>query len=140
METEIDERIRRGFSKQGLMSTLGAAITEVKLGYCSIAVPYSQGITQQHGFFHGGVTAAIADNAAGFASYTLMEKGEQPLSLEFKINLIAPARGDSIEARATVLKAGRRIKHVTVNVYCIEDDSETLVAAALATVVSTRAV
>ena len=70
MATDFKKRAQNGFDKQGLMSTLGATLGEVQAGYCSIVVPYSERVTQQHGFFHGGVTAALADNAAGFAGYT----------------------------------------------------------------------
>ncbi len=97
-------------------------------------------MTQQHGLFHGGVTATLADNAAGFAGYTLMDEDEQPLSLEFKISFIAPARGETLEARARVVKAGRRLKHVQVEVFVVDAENESLVGLALATIASTRSV
>lgn len=137
---EVDERVRRGFAAQGLMTTLEATLVSVEPGACSISVPYSERVTQQHGLFHGGVTATLADNAAGIAGYTLMNEDEQPLSLEFKISFIAPARGDSLEARARVVKAGRRLKHVQVEVFAVDADTENLVALALATIASTRSV
>jgi uncharacterized protein (TIGR00369 family) len=140
VEPDIEERVRAGFAKQGLMATLRAHLVDVRPGACSISVPYSDRVTQQHGLFHGGVTATLADNAAGFAGYTLMGKDEQPLSLEFKISFIAPARGEALEARATVVKAGRRLKHVRVDVFAIDAERENLVALALATIASTRSV
>lgn len=96
------------------MELIGAILEEVSPGTCRISVPYSEKITQQHGFFHGGVTATLADNAAGFAGYTMMSADEQLLSVEFKISLISPAEGSSLEARARVVKNGRRLKFAHV--------------------------
>jgi uncharacterized protein (TIGR00369 family) len=140
MSSGFEDRVRAGFARQGLMATLGARLGAVAPGECTIAVPYSERITQQHGLFHGGVTATLADNAAGFAAYTLMAGDEQPLSVEFKVNLLAPARGDSLEARARVLRAGRRLKHVAVDIFALAGEEQTLVAVALATITSTRSV
>lgn len=140
MENNFDIRVRRGFEKQGFMSTIGCKLVEIKPGFCSMHLPYSDRVTQQHGFFHGGVISALADNAAGFAGYTLMSENEQPLSVEFKINFLAPARGNALEARGTVIRSGRRLKHVNVEVFSIEKDREQLVAIALATITSSRGV
>ena len=134
------ERVRRGFEAQGFMHTLGAELVDVDPGRCTIAVPFSPALTQQHGFFHGGVTATLADNAAGFACFTRMDPDQQPLSVEFKINLVAPARGERLEARAVVVGGGRRLKHARVDVVAVHDGVETLVAVALATVAATRSV
>jgi len=137
----VEERVQRGFDKQGLMSTLGATLMSAEAGTCSIKVDYSSRVTQQHGLFHGGVIATLADNAAGFASYTLMGPDEQPLTVEFKISYLAPAQGDVLEARAQVTRSGRRLKHVAVEVFAMgKVVEEVLVAMALATVASTKAV
>jgi len=138
--TPSEERVREGFLAQGFMRTLSAELTHVSEGECWISVPFSEGVTQQHGLFHGGVTATLADNAAGFAGYSLMSEQEQPLSVEFKISFVAPARGERLEARAKVVRAGRRLKHVQVNVYGVDGDGEALVGIALATIASTRSV
>ncbi len=140
MERELQARVRNSFAKQGLMSTLGAEVRQVEPGYCTIRLPYSDRVTQQHGFFHGGTTASLADTAAGFASYTLMDEDQQPLTVEFKINFIAPAHGDALEARATVMKSGYRLKHVNVEVYALSDEGEVLIALVLATVTASKAV
>lgn len=137
---KMDDRVRSGFEKQGLMSTLGAKLVDGRSGRCSISVPYSDQLSQQHGFFHGGVTAAISDNAAGFAGHTLMGANEQPLTVEFKINFLAPAQGDALEARAKVVKSGRRLKHVAVEVFAVDAGIEKLVAMALVTVASSSSV
>jgi len=136
----LASRIREGFSKQGFMLLLGAELAEVSPGYCRLAVPYGEALTQQHGLFHGGVTATLVDNAAGVAGYTLMSADEQPLTVEFKISLVAPARGHRLEARARVVKSGRRLKHVQVEAFTLSDDGETLVAVGLATIAATRSV
>lgn len=140
MATGTEARVRNSFAKQGLMSTLGAKVGQVEPGYCTIILPYSTRVTQQHGFFHGGATATVADNAAGFASYTLMDEDQQPLTVEFKINFVAPAQGHTLEARGKVMKSGYRLKHVSVEVYALNRDGETLMALALATVAATKTV
>ncbi len=140
MHDDFLERVERGFSGQGFMSFIGARLTRVEIGVCHIAVPFSEQLTQQHGFFHGGLTATLADNAAGFAGYTQMSADEQPLSVEFKINFVAPAEGQKLEARARVVRNGRRLKHVQVEVFASRDAEERLVAVALATIAATHGV
>ncbi len=140
MENNYEMRVRRGFEKQGFMSTIGAKIEEVQPGFCRIRLPFSDRVAQQHGFFHGGVISAMADNAAGFAAYSLMNADEQPLSVEFKINFLAPAQGETLEARGKVLRSGRRLKHVFVEIFSLSGGSEQMVASALATIASSRSV
>jgi len=140
MENNFEDRVRTGFEKQGFMSTIGAKIIEVQPGFCRIHLPFSQRVAQQHGFFHGGVISALADNAAGFAGYSLMNVDEQPLSVEFKINFLAPANGEKLEARGKVIRSGRRLKHVNVEIFSLQNGSETLVAIALATIASSKSV
>ena len=140
MDEAARQAVERGFTKQAFMQTLNARLVEVGEGLCEIELPYSEALTQQHGFFHGGVVATIADNAAGFAAYSLMTDDRQPLTVEFKINLIAPAKGDRLQARGSVLKAGRSIFHVASNVMAVENGVESLVASALVTIKSTLAV
>lgn len=137
---EIDGRVRASFDRQGLMTTIGASVKEVGPGTCCLELPYSEHVTQQHGFFHGGVVASIADTAAGFAAFTTMDEDQQPLTVEFKISLLAPAKGESVEARGRVIKAGRRLRFVQADVFAIESGEETLVAIALVTVTASRSV
>ena len=82
----FEERVREGFSSQPFMSLLNASLVHVEPGRCEIEVPFRPQLTQQHGFFHGGVIATLADNSGGFAGFSMMSEDEQPLSLEFKIN------------------------------------------------------
>lgn len=136
----LTERVQQGFEQQGFMHTLGAELAHVAEGECSIRLAYREGLTQQHGLFHGGVTATLADNAAGFAAYTTMSGEQQPLTVEFKVSFIAPGLGNALEARAKVLRAGYRVKHVQVEVFALDADGEQLIAAALATVAASKAV
>ena len=140
MERNFEERVRTGFKKQGFMTAIGGELAEVQPGFCRIHLPYSEKVAQQHGFFHGGVISALADNAAGFAGYSLMNGDQQPLSVEFKINFLAPAVGDALEARGTVIRSGYRIKHVNVEIFALDKGNEQLVAVALATIASSTSV
>lgn len=137
---DLESRVRRGFEQQGLMKTLGVTLVSVAEGSSCLRIPYDPRVTQQHGLFHGGVTATLADNATAFAAYTTMAPDQQPLSVEFKINFLAPAKGEALEARATVLRAGYRLKIAQADIYAIENGQETLVAVALATITATRSV
>ena len=100
--TERESRVRESFSRQGFMQHLGAEITALGPGECEIRVPYRKEMTQQHGYFHAGVAAAIADSACGYAAYGLMPVTSSVLTVEYKINLVAPAAGETLIARARV--------------------------------------
>src|SRR3954465_4289400 len=106
---ESAERIRLSFARQGLMTTLGAALGNIAPGSVEISLVPNPAITQQHGFVHAGAVTAIADTAAGYAALSLMKGGVGVLTTEFKINLVAPAKGDRIIARARVVKLGRTL-------------------------------
>jgi uncharacterized protein (TIGR00369 family) len=123
------ERVRSSFLRQGLMRTLGAELSEVRPGYCEIRLPYREALSQQHGFFHAGATSAIADSAGGYAAYSLMGATDSVLSVEYKINLLAPARGDLLIARGEVVRAGRTLSVCRVDVAVRRDRAETLCAA-----------
>ena len=136
----ISETVRMGFSKQPFMKTIDAQLASVGSGKCEIFLPFDAKLTQQHGFFHGGVISTIADNAAGFAAYSLMPENCQPLSIEFKVSLLSVVTGKPLIARAEVLKAGFKIFHVRSDVLIVEEDEEILVATALATIKSSQSV
>lgn len=140
MDDHKREAVERGFVKQGFMHTLGATLTAIDDGHAEIRLPFAEGLTQQHGLFHGGVVATLADNAGGIAAYTLMQDGRQPLTIEFKINLLAPAKGAELIARGDVLRAGRSLSHTRADVFSVENGAEILVATALVTIKATRAV
>ncbi len=140
MDDRRRQAVERGFAKQGFMEMLGATLTAIEDGHCEITLAHDRKLTQQHGLFHGGVVATLADNAAGFAAYSLMEDGRQPLTVEFKINLLAPASGASLIARAEVLRAGRSLTHVRADVFSREEEDEVLTATALVTIKASTAV
>ncbi|MEM7427270.1 MAG: PaaI family thioesterase [Pseudomonadota bacterium] len=140
VDDSVRNAVQRGFDKQGFMQVIGARLGDVGDGTCEVEVPFSSQVAQQHGLFHGGVVASVADNAAAIAAYTRMEPGHQPLTIEFKISLLAPAQGRTIIARASVLRAGRSIVHAKADVYSKDADGEELCATALVTVKATQAV
>lgn len=140
MSDIVEPRVATSFARQGLMATLGAEMLEATEGQCRVGVDFGPGLTQQHDLWHGAVSAALADVAAGFAAYTLMDDDRQPLSIEFKVNWVAPARGPRLEARARVVANGFRVKHVHVDVVTLDGDDEVVVAIALATIAATRSV
>ena len=132
------QRVQQGFDGQPFMRHLGATLDSVSEGACEISVPFSELLTQQHGFFHAGVTATLADNAAGFAAYSLMADDEQPLTVEFKINLLEEAVGERLTARAEVIRNGRTLKVSQVEVFVADAGVETRIAIAIVTVIATR--
>lgn len=101
--------VTESFERQGFMAHLGAALTRVEPGLVQIEVPFRAELSQQHDYFHAGVTAAIVDSSCGYAALSLMPAGDDVLTVEYKINLIAPARGDRLVARGQVVRAGRTL-------------------------------
>ncbi|MFJ2269445.1 PaaI family thioesterase [Streptomyces sp. NPDC087849] len=125
---EVQARIRAGFDSQGLMGHLGARMTHIGPGCVHIALPSRPEVTQQHGYFHAGATSAIADTAGGYAAFTLFPENTEVLTVEYKINLLAPAVGDRIEAVGTVLKSGRTLTVCKLEVFGVQDGRRKLVA------------
>src|SRR5580658_977561 len=126
-------RVRDSFARQGFMAHLGATIEALAPARCVLTIDHRPALTQQHGFFHGGVIGALADNAAGYAAFTLAEADASILTVEYKINLLEPGRGDRLSASAQVLRAGRRIATCQVDVFAFEGERRTRCAAALVT-------
>jgi uncharacterized protein (TIGR00369 family) len=127
------ERIRVSFSKQGLMSTLGATLGTILPGAVEIVLYPSPAISQQHGFVHAGAISAIADS---YAALSLMPAGTGVLTTEFKINLVAPAAGERIIARGRVVKPGRTLTLVQTEVFAENQGKEKLIALLTATMMS----
>jgi uncharacterized protein (TIGR00369 family) len=105
----FEARTRASFARQRFMATLGARLTRCEPGLCEIELDWSEALVQQHGFVHAGATTSIADSAGGYAAYTLMPADAAVLSVEFKVNLLAPAKGQRFVARGRVVRPGRRL-------------------------------
>ncbi|SES49541.1 uncharacterized domain 1-containing protein [Streptomyces sp. yr375] len=132
---EVQARVRASFERQGLMGHLGARIAHIAPGRVHIVLPSRPEVTQQHGYFHAGATSAIADSAGGYAASTLFPEDASVLTVEYKINLLAPAVGDHIEAVGTVLKSGRTLTVCRLEVFGVQGDRRTLVAAGQQTLI-----
>jgi uncharacterized protein (TIGR00369 family) len=128
-DSNYAKRVRDSFGKQRLMSTIGAQLTEVEPGVVTIRLPFREDLTQQHGFLHAGTIAAVADSACGYAALSLMPADAGVLSIEFKVNMLAPAKGDAIMARGSVIRAGRTIMVCRADVHAVTGSEEKLVAA-----------
>ena len=111
------------------MSLIGARLTTVEPGRCVIELPVRDDLTQQHGFVHGGIVGMIADSAGGYAAFTLMPADASVLTVEYKVNMLAPAEGEWLIARGEVLKPGRTLSVVRADVWARRGDRETRVAA-----------
>ena len=116
------------FNQQRAMKTLGISIVRLEPGEVDLAMEYSPDLTQQHGFIHAGIITAGLDNACGIAAFTLMPDGSGILTVEFKTNLLAPARGEHFAFRATVVKPGRTLTVCEARAYAAHDGVETLIA------------
>ena len=134
MDPEYERRVRQSFAGQGLMSHLGAQITELRPGFCEIRAKYREELTQQHGYFHAGVSGAIADTASGYAAYTLMPADSSVLTVEYKMNLLAPADGRELITRARVLRSGKTLKICAADVFVLKGAEETHCATMLSTI------
>lgn len=122
------ERVRASFDRQNAMHLIQATLPVVEHGRTEIHLPHWQGVEQQHGFVHGGVVGMIADSAAGFAAMTMVPGTASVLTVEFKMNLVAPADGDQLIARGQVVRAGRTLIVTKAEVFAVKDGLETLCA------------
>ena len=122
------DRVRESFYKQGMMVRMGAKVSEVRPGFCEVQLPNGLQVLQQHGLFHGGAIAAIVDVAGGYAAYSLFDEDDGILTVEFKVNCIAPARGRKLIARGEVVNPGRTLTVTRGEVIAVEDDKETICA------------
>ena len=115
------EDIKQSFARQSMMGLIGAELNLVEPGIVEITLPYRKDLTQQHGYLHAGVVTTIADTAAGYAAYSLMPAGSEVLSVEFKVNLLRPAKGEAFLARAEVIKPGKTLTVVRADVFGISE-------------------
>ena len=135
-DPDFVERVRASFGRQRAMVTLGITLVRVEPGAVELHVPYQEALTQQHGFLHAGIVATMADSACGYAAFSLMPKDAGVLTVEYKINLLAPARGEVFVARARVLRAGRTLTVCTAEVVAVAGAQEQPVAAMQATIMT----
>jgi len=125
----FEQTVRASFARQGIMAHLGATLTVIEPGRAEIHLPYSDEVSQQHGFFHGGVVGTIADSAGGYAGYSLMGAGDGVLTVEYKLNLMAPADGELLIARGEVVRPGRTLTVARAEVWVVKGGRETLCGA-----------
>jgi len=134
VDAEYESHVRESFARQGLMKHLGAELAILRAGQAEVHVPFQKEVTQQHGYFHAGVSGAIADTACGYAAYTLMPADSSVPTVEFKMNLLAPADGEKLVARARVLRSGRTLKICVADVFVQRNGAEIHCATMLATI------
>ena len=130
---EFETDVRESFGNIALMNTLGATLVRVSPGEVEIALPFREELTQHHGFMAAAVLTAIADVACGYAAMSLMPAGASVLTVEYKVNFLAPAQGERMVARARVVRPGRTVTACAGNVFTVIGGQERLVATMLAT-------
>lgn len=132
----IERKVRENFAQQQFMQTLGAEMTLVEQGKVEIQFAYRPDLTQQHKFVHAGAITTILDSACGYAALSVAPEGRDVLSVEFKVNLLAPAVGETFIARAEVKRAGKTLTVCSADAFARQGAREKLVATMLATIIS----
>ena len=127
------EKVRESFAAQTVMQFIGARLICVEAGAVEIELPFRQDLTQQNGYIHAGIITTIADSACGYAAFSLMPKGADVLSVEFKVNLLSPAIGEKFVAKARVLRAGKTLFVVQGDVFAVKERQEKQVSTMLGT-------
>lgn len=138
LDFDFEKKVRDSFSRQAFMGLMGARLVEVRPGYCEIHVGYKKELSQQHGFFHAGVIGTIADNSAGYAAYSLMPADSSILTVEYKLNLVAPGDGALLVGRAQVIKPGHTLTICRSEVFVIKNGVEKLCATSLVTLMEMK--
>ena len=133
LDPDFAARVRSSFERQAAMRTIGATLVHLEPGCTEIRLPYREDLTQQHGFIHGGITGMIADSACGYAGYSMMPADASVLTVEYKINMLAPGAGELLIARGRVLKPGRSLVITQCDVFAVKDNEEKLCAVMLQT-------
>ncbi|MEN4921324.1 PaaI family thioesterase [Achromobacter spanius] len=136
-QTSVDPagRVRASFGQQSIMALLGAQLDVVEPGRVDIVLPYRADLCQQNGFLHAGISTTIADSAGGYAAFTLFGAGEDVLTSEFKMNFLAPAKGDRFVASGRVVKPGKRLSVCQVEMHAYDGEQATLCVIGLLTAV-----
>jgi uncharacterized protein (TIGR00369 family) len=139
LDAAIVARVRASFARQGAMATLGAELADVATGRVAIALPIEPRLSQQDGFLHAGVVVAALDSACGYAALTLMPDEAEVLTVELKVNLLAPASGESLVAEGEVVRAGRTLTVCRGDAHAEQGAERVHVATMLATMARRRA-
>ena len=134
----FESRVRESFARQTVMATIGATLGRVAPGEVEILLPFRDDLCQQHGFFHAGITATIADSAAGYAAFSLFPVDSSVLTSEFKLHLLAPAAGERPRAVGRVLKPGRTLTVAETEVFALKDGREKLCAKLIGTLMTLK--
>ncbi len=137
-DPDYESKVIDSFSRQPFMQLIGARLVSIQPGYCEIVLPYKKEISQQHGLFHGGVVGTIADNCGGYSAYSLMPAGSSVLTVEYKVNLIAPGDGEQLVGRGQVIKSGRTLTTSRSDVFAIKEGVETQCATSIVTLITLR--
>jgi len=135
-DPHYEQRVRASFERQAAMKTIGAFLAQIEPGRVMVELPYSQALTQQHGFLHAGMLATALDSACGYAAFTLMPHDAAVLTIEYKINLLAPGQGQLFRMEGVVVKPGRTITVVEGKAWAIDEGREKLIATMTATEMS----
>src|SRR2546429_4208463 len=128
LDPNFESRVRSSFARQQVMHTIVASLTLVEPGVIEIELPYSISLTQQHGFIHAGIVASLLDSACGYAAFSLMPMDAAVLSIEFKLNMLAPAKGEMLRVRAEVKRSGQTVTVCTADAWAIEAGRSKVVA------------
>jgi uncharacterized protein (TIGR00369 family) len=127
-DPDFAARVRASFDRQAAMKTIGANLVGVAPGQVVIELPWAQPLTQQHGFLHAGMVATALDSACGYAGFSLMPADAAVLTIEYKINLLAPAKGQRFRMEGLVIKPGRTVTVVEGRAFAIDEGKEKLIA------------
>ena len=135
-DPDFGEKVKRSFNRQKFMMLIGARLASVRPGYCEIHLPFRDDLTQHHGYFHAGVIGTLADNAGGFAAYSLMPAGQTVLTVEYKLNLLSPGEGQFLMARGEVMKPGKTLTVCRTEVFVEKEGNRKLCATSQMTLIA----
>lgn len=138
-DPDYARRVREAFEGQAMLASLGVEFGRVEPGFCELQLPYREDISQNHGYFHGGAIATLADVCGGFAGWSLLPAGRWIVTVEYKTNIVSPGRGERLVGRGRVVRAGRALTTTEIEILAIDQGRETLCATALQTLMTVQA-
>jgi uncharacterized protein (TIGR00369 family) len=137
-DESYEARVRASFARQRAMHTIGARLVRVEPGEVELELPFRDDLTQQHGLLHAGIVTTLLDSACGYAALSLMDRESAVLSVEYKVNLMAPAIGEKMRAIGRVIRPGRTLLVCTGEVIAVSGEAESVVTAMQATMMAVR--